>query len=138
MSVLIKQYLVFIFSLFTALPAVAHGDMDRIFDSMEAPHGGRVRESGGYQVELVVRQNSLNVYVATVDKMAPIDLSTSSATALIVHDGRKEMVDLEYREGALTTKSEFGSLEMATVAIVIKLENGRQFSAKFLPKNTHH
>lgn len=138
LNYVIKRWLVLIISIFSVFSAAAHGDMDKIFDAIEAPHGGRIRESGGYQLELVVRQNLINVYVARADNAAPIDLSTASAAAIIVLEGKKEVMDLKYKEGAFSATSQFSSLELATVAVVVRLEDDAQLIAKFLPRSSHH
>lgn len=133
-----KACLVLIFSLFSPITAVAHGDMDKIFDSIEAPHGGRIRESGGYQLELVVNQKLINVYVTRTNNAAPIDLTAASAAVIIVNVGKKEVLDLEYKDGSFFTMSQFDSLDLSTIALVVTLGDGSRISAKFLPRNAHH
>jgi hypothetical protein len=74
--------------------AQAHGDMEKIQDALSAPNGGRLRLSGQYYIELVAQPRQLTVHAMHADTKVPVDLTLASGAAIVLLDGKKEVVDL--------------------------------------------
>ncbi len=118
--------------------APAHGDMEKIQDALSAPNGGRLRLSGQYYIELVAQPRQLTVHAMHADTKAPIDLAQASGAAIVLLDGKKEIVDLAPTGTQLTGEGQFASAENATIAVLVKLADGTQLSGKFSPRNDRH
>ena len=118
--------------------APAHGDMEKIQDALPAPNGGRLRLSGQHYIELVAQPRQLSVHVIRADTKAPVDLAQASGAAIVVLDGKKEVIDLVPKGTQLTGEGQFTSAENATIAVLVKLPDGTQLSGKFSPRNDRH
>ncbi len=60
-------------------PALAH--TDDFFESVEAPHGGQLRMTGPFHVELVAKEGELTVYVTDhADTKISVDGGLAKAT----------------------------------------------------------
>ena len=71
--------LVFGMTLTLSLPAGAH--TDEYFESVEAPHGGQLRMTGPFHMELVAKEGDLTVYVTDhADNPISVDGGLAKAT----------------------------------------------------------
>ena len=123
---------------FLSSAAMAHGDMEKIQDALDAPHGGRLRLSGDYYIELVTSPRSLAVYVADARNKQPVDLGKSNGAAIVVSGGKKQMVDLTAEGHVLHYEGPFSSIENATIAVIVQLPDGTKLSGKYSPRNDRH
>ena len=77
--------------LLTALPAAAH-------EVEKGPNGGRVVEAGAHHVELVVKENEVNVFVTDASDK-PISISGFKGVAIFTISGKAQRITLEPKEG---------------------------------------
>ena len=118
--------------------AQAHGDMEKIQDALPAPNGGRLRLSGQHYIELVAQPRQLTVHAMHADTKVPVDLTQASGAAIVLLDGKKEVVDLAPKGTQLSGEGQFASAANATIAVLVKLADGTQLSGKFSPRNDRH
>ena len=118
--------------------AQAHGDMEKIQDALPAPNGGRLRLSGQHYIELMAQPRQLRVHALRADTKAPVDLAQASGAAIVLLDGKKEVIDLTPTGTLLTGEGQFASAENATIAVLVKLADGTQLSGRFSPRNDRH
>jgi hypothetical protein len=78
--------------LLTASPAAAH-------EVEKGPHGGRVVEAGAHHVELVVKDNAVNVFVTDASDK-PISITGFKGVAIFTISGKAQRIPLEPKEGA--------------------------------------
>jgi hypothetical protein len=76
----------------TALPAPAH-------EVEKGPNGGRVVEAGAHHVELVVKDNAVNVFVTDASDK-PISITGFKGVAIFTISGKAQRIPLEPKEGA--------------------------------------
>jgi hypothetical protein len=77
--------------LLTALPAVAH-------EVEKGPNGGRVVEAGAHHVELVVKENTVNVFVTEASEK-PVSINGFKGVAIFTISGKAQRITLEPKEG---------------------------------------
>lgn len=118
--------------------AQAHGDMEKIQDALSAPNGGRLRLSGQYYIELVAQPRQLTVHAMHADTKVSVDLTLASGAAIVLLDGKKEVVDLAPTGTQLSGEGQFASAANATIAVLVKLADGTQLSGRFSPRNDRH
>jgi hypothetical protein len=78
--------------LLTALPATAH-------EIEKGPNGGRVVEAGANHVELVVKDNAVNVFVTDASEK-PVSINGFKGVAIFTISGKAQRIMLEPKEGA--------------------------------------
>jgi hypothetical protein len=78
--------------LLTASPAAAH-------EVEKGPNGGRVVEAGAHHVELVVKDNDVNVFVTDASDK-PISITGFEGVAIFTISGKAQRIPLEPKEGA--------------------------------------
>jgi hypothetical protein len=78
--------------LLTASPAAAH-------EVEKGPNGGRVVEAGAHHVELVVKDNAVNVFVTDASDK-PISITGFKGVAIFTISGKAQRIPLEPKEGA--------------------------------------
>jgi hypothetical protein len=76
----------------TASPAAAH-------EVEKGPNGGRVVEAGAHHVELVVKDNAVNVFVTDASDK-PISITGFKGVAIFTISGKAQRIPLEPKEGA--------------------------------------
>jgi hypothetical protein len=74
-----------------ALPAAAH-EVER------GPNGGRVVEAGTHHVELVVKDDAVNVFVTDANEK-PVSIIGFKAVAIFTISGKAQRIPLEPKEG---------------------------------------
>jgi hypothetical protein len=77
--------------LITALPVGAH-EVER------GPHGGRVVEAGAHHVELVIKENAVNVFVTDASEK-PVSTNGFKGVAIFTISGKAQRITLEPKEG---------------------------------------
>ncbi len=75
-------------------PLVAQAHTDEILDAMGGTHGGMLRMSGPYHLELVVDEGSVTVWVMDHGN-APQATAGARGQLLLLQDGERIIVELE-------------------------------------------
>jgi hypothetical protein len=123
--------LVFTALLAPTVPTWAH--TDEYFESVEAPHGGQLRMTGPFHMELVAKNGTLTVYV-TDHADNPISVDGGLAKANIENGSTKTQVNLHPVGSNILGGSGNFSLTPSTVVIVfMKLPNQEGYAARFMP-----
>jgi len=112
-------------------PALAH--TDEYFESVEAPHGGQLRMTGPYHMELVAKDGDLTVYVTDHADNA-ISVDGGLAKANIENGSTRMQVNMHPVGNNILRGSGTFSLTSSTVVVVfIKLPNQDGYAARFMP-----
>ena len=112
-------------------PAWAH--VDEYFDSVESPHGGQLRMTGPYHVELVAKEGVLTIYV-TDHADNKISVGGGLAKATVETGQTRTQVNLHPVADNVLKGSGVFTLRPETVVIVfIKLPDQEAQSARFMP-----
>jgi hypothetical protein len=112
-------------------PAWAH--TDEYFEAVEAPHGGQLRMTGPYHLELVAKEGELSIYV-TDHADNKISVGGGLGKATIETGQTRTQVNLHPVEDNVLKGSGVFSLTPETVVIVfIKLPDQAAHSARFMP-----
>ena len=112
---------------------LAWAHTDEFFESVEAPHGGQLRMTGPFHLELVAKEVELTVYVTDhADTKISVDGGLAKAT---VETGQtRTQVHLHPVGNNILKGSGVFSLTPNTVVIVfVKLPNHDAYSARFMP-----
>ena len=114
-----------------SVPVGAH--TDEYFESVEAPHGGQLRMTGPFHLELVARDGELTVYVTDhADNAISVDGGLAKAT--IETGPTRAQVHLHPVGSNVLKGSGSFSLTPNTVVIVfMKLPNQDGYAARFMP-----
>jgi len=114
-----------------SVPAGAH--TDEYFESVEAPHGGQLRMTGPFHLELVTKDGELTVYVTDhADNAISVDGGLAKAT--IETGPTRAQVHLHPVGSNVLKGSGSFSLTPSTVVIVfMKLPNQDGYAARFMP-----
>jgi len=114
-----------------SLPAGAH--TDEYFESVEAPHGGQLRMTGPFHMELVAKDGDLTVYVTDHADNA-ISVDGGLAKANIENGSTRAQVNLHPVGSNILRGSGTFSLTPSTVVVVfLKLPNQDGYAARFMP-----
>lgn len=112
-------------------PAGAH--TDEYFEAVDAPHGGQLRMTGPYHLELVATDGELTVYV-TDHADNNIGVEGGLAKATIETGSSKIQVHLHPVGGNILKGSGVFPLTPETVVIVfLKLPKQDGYAARFMP-----
>ena len=113
------------------LPAQAH--TDEYFEAVQAPHGGQLRMTGPYHMELVAQDGQLTVYV-TDHADNKISVEGGLAKATVEGVASKTQVHLHPVGDNMLKGSGTFALAPSTVVIVfMKLPNQDGYAARFMP-----
>ncbi len=124
-------FLIFSVLVATTVPTWAH--TDEYFESVEAPHGGQLRMTGPFHMELVTKNGTLTVYV-TDHADNPISVDGGLAKANIENGSTKTQVNLYPVASNVLGGSGIFALTPSTVVIVfMKLPNQDGYAARFMP-----
>jgi hypothetical protein len=114
-----------------SLPAGAH--TDEYFESVEAPHGGQLRMTGPFHMELVAKEGNLTVYVTDHADNA-ISVDGGLAKANIENGATRTQVNLHPVGNNVLRGTGTFSLTPSTVVVVfMKLPNQDGYAARFMP-----
>ena len=114
-----------------ALPAGAH--TDEYFESVQAPHGGQLRMTGPFHLELLAKEGELTVYVTDhADNAISVDGGLAKAT--VETGATRTQVHLHPVGGNILKGTGTFPLTPGTVVIVfMKLPNQDGYAARFMP-----
>jgi len=116
-----------------AMTPSAWAHTDEYFESVEAPHGGQLRMTGPFHLELVAKGGDLTVYV-TDHADTKISVDGGLAKAAIETSSTRTQVHLHPVGDNMLKGSGVFSLMPETVIIVfMKLPNHDAYSARFMP-----
>ncbi len=116
-----------------AMTPSAWAHTDEYFESIEAPHGGQLRMTGPFHLELVAKGRELTVYV-TDHADTKISVDGGLAKATIETGSTRSQVHLHPVGANMLQGSGVFSLTPETVVIVfMKLPNHDAHSARFMP-----
>jgi hypothetical protein len=111
-------------ALIVAVPALAH-------DVAKGPHGGPVAEAGNYHVELVARDNLVDVFLTDASDM-PLSPTGFKGVAILVIGGKSSRVTLEPTADARLSGKAAGTLPAELKGVVqITAPGGKTAQAKF-------
>jgi len=114
-----------------SLPVGAH--TDEYFESVEAPHGGQLRMTGPFHMELVAKDGDLTVYVTDHADNA-ISVDGGLAKANIENGPTRAQMNLHPVGSNILRGSGTFSLTPSTVVVVfLKLPNQDGYAARFMP-----
>ncbi len=114
-----------------SLSAGAH--TDEYFESVQAPHGGQLRMTGPFHMELVAKDGGLTVYV-TDHADNPISVDGGLAKANIENGSTRTQVNMHPVGNNMLSGSGTFSLTPNTVVVVfMKLPNQDGYAARFTP-----
>ena len=107
-----------------ALPAFAH-------EAENGPHGGRVTEAGIYHVELVAKNDLIEVFLTDASSK-PVSAAGFKGVAIIVVDGKSARVTLE-STGNIGLSGNAPTLLPAQPKGVVQITSpdGKTFQAKY-------
>ena len=122
-----------VFGIALTLPLSAGAHTDEFFESVEAPHGGQLRMTGPFHMELVAQDGDLTVYVTDhADNAISVDGGLAKAT--VETGSNRTQVHLHPVGNNMLRGSGNFSLTPSTVVIVfMKLPNQDGYSARFMP-----
>jgi hypothetical protein len=110
--------------LLAALPATAH-------EVEKGPNGGRVVEAGAHHVELVVRENAVNVFVTDASEK-PVSVNGFKGVAIFTISGRAQRITLEPKEGTRLSGTSPVALPSEPVGVVqITAPDGKTAQGRF-------
>ena len=111
----------------------AHAHTDEYFESVEAPHGGQLRMTGPFHMELVAKEGDLTVYVTDHADNA-ISVDGGLAKANIENGSTRTQVNLHPVGSNILRGSGTFSLTPTTVVVVfMKLPDQDGYAARFMP-----
>jgi hypothetical protein len=106
-----------------ALPALAH--------DAKGPNGGRTTDAGTYHVELVARQNTVELYVSDASEK-PVPPVGFKALAILVVEGKPQRITLEPTEqGRLAGKASVTLPASPKGVVQLTSPDGKTAQAKF-------
>lgn len=122
-----------VFGIALTLPPSAGAHTDEFFESVEAPHGGQLRMTGPFHMELVAQDGDLTVYVTDhADNAISVDGGLAKAT--VETGSNRTQVHLHPVGNNMLKGSGTFSLTPSTVIIVfMKLPNQDGYAARFMP-----
>jgi len=115
-----------------SIPAEAH--TDEYFESVEAPHGGQLRMTGPYHMELVAKDGSLTVYVTDhADNAISVDGGLAKATIEAGGSSRTQVHLHPVGSNILRGSGNFTLTPSCVVIVFMKLPNQDGYAARFMP-----
>ena len=116
-----------------ALPLPVGAHTDEYFESVQAPHGGQLRMTGPFHLELLAKDGELTVYVTDhADNALSVDGGLAKAT--IETGATRTQVHLHPVGNNILKGTGTFSLTPNTVVIVfMKLPNQDGYAARFMP-----
>ncbi|MDF0664964.1 MAG: hypothetical protein P0119_02690 [Nitrospira sp.] len=122
-----------VFGMTLAFSFTAQAHTDEFFDAVEAPHGGQLRMTGPFHIELVAKAGDLIVYVTDHADNA-ISVDGGLAKANIENGATRTQVNLFPVGSNILRGSGTFSLTPSTVVVVfLKLPKQDGYAARFMP-----
>ena len=120
-----------------AAPAFAHDDAT--LDAMAAPHGGQLRMSGAYHLELVLARDArgdkpapVRVYLSAHGGK-PVPVAGASGSAVLLSPAGKQSVVLVAAGDRLEGKAPYAADPGVKVVVTLKFADGQSETARFEP-----
>lgn len=111
-------------TLLLIVPAGAH-------EVEKGPNGGRVVEAGAHHVELVVKENAVNVFVTDASEKS-VSIDGFKALAIFTIGGKAQRITLEPKEGTrLSGTSSVGLPAEPAGVVQITAPDGKTAQARF-------
>ncbi len=123
-----------LFAALLGIAAIASGHTDEWFDTHPTPHGGQVRMSGPYHLELLLRDGEMLVYVTDHgdNKIATADFT---ARATVLAGGTQKRVALAPAgDNKLSAIGVPFTLGMKLV-VSVRPKPGEEYVARFVPQS---
>lgn len=123
-----------IFFVFTVLSAItAHAHTDEMLDQLKSPHGGQTRMAGAYHLEIVVSNNSIDLYVT--DHAGNVkDVSAAKASATVLDAKAIKKLDFAFVAGnQLRTIQTLSRHENLQLVVQFQAAGESLLQAKFTP-----
>lgn len=120
-----------------AAPAFAHDDAT--LDAMAAPHGGQLRMSGAYHLELVLAKDARGDTAAPVRVYLsdhggkPMPVAGASGSAVLLSPAGKQSVVLAAAGDRLEGKTRYAADPAMKVVVTLKFADGQTETARFEP-----
>lgn len=111
------------------LAGAAHAHTDDWFATHATPHGGQVRMSGPYHLELMPQQTDVLVYV-TDHGDTPIPTAGWTAQLVTLRGGKKTSIQLK-PAGANTLRGKGQVAPDAQVVLSVSPKTGEEYSARY-------
>jgi hypothetical protein len=113
--------------------AVAH--TEEFFDSRQSPHGGQMRMTGPYHLELIVKDNEIGVYVMDhADKELSVNGGSGKATIQNGKTKTKISVKLEQAgDNLLKGSGNFSITPETVITVFVELPEQQVYAASFTP-----
>ena len=110
--------------LITAFPAAAH-------EVEKGPNGGRVVEAGAHHIELVVKENAVNVFVTDASDK-PVSINGFKGVAIFTISGKAQRIVLEPKDGARLSGTSPVTLPAEPAGVVqLTAPDGKTTQARF-------
>ena len=94
-------------------------------------HGGRITDAGSYHVEMVVKSDTVDVFISDGSEK-PVAASGFKGTAILVVDGKSQRVVLEPVDGARLSGTATAALPNQPKGVVqLTAPDGKTVQAKF-------
>ena len=123
-----KRYLLAIISMLSVallIPAT-----DALAHEVEAgPHGGPVVDARDHHIELVLKADSVTVYVTRDD--APVDLKGASGRAIVLAGKKQSKLTLTPSTDALSSAADISVDSPVTVVVTVNLASEAPLQARF-------
>ena len=120
-----------------AIPVFAHDDAT--LDAMTAPHGGQLRMSGAYHLELVLAKDAradapapVRVYLSDHGGK-PLPVAGASGSAVLLSPAGKHSVVLAAAGDRLEGKAPYAADPGVKVVVTLKFADGQSETARFEP-----
>ena len=119
--------------LVTSFPAQAHNE--EYFDSRESPHGGQMRMTGPYHLELVSKDNEIVVYVMDhADSELSVNGGSGKAILQSSKTKTKASVKLEQAgDNILKGSGDFSITPETVITVFVTLPEQEAYAASFTP-----
>src|SRR5256885_7328717 len=106
------------------VPAAAH-------EAEKGPNGGRVVEAGAHHVELVVKENAVNVFVTDASEK-PVSTNGFKGVAIFTIGGKAQRITLEPKEGTRLSGTSPVAVPAQPAGVVqITAPDGKTAQARF-------
>lgn len=104
---------------------------DAVAHEVEAgPHGGPVTDAGDHHIELVLKADSVTVYVTRSDD-TPVDLEGANGRAIVLAGRNQSKLDLVPSAKALTGAADISGDGPFTVVVTVNLASEAPLQARF-------
>ncbi len=94
-------------------------------------HGGRITDAGSYHVEMVLKSDTVDVFVSDASEN-PVAISGFKGTAILVVDGKSQRIVLAPVDGTRLSGSATAALPSQSKGVVqLTVGGGKTIQAKF-------